>query len=296
MQRDLFLEERHVMPISGKDSLATALLQRAKQPDLPYEYMFNPTGAELPEVFDWLAKVEAYLGQPIVRVGKDLEQIITIERNGFLPSWKDRFCTKQSKMIPMETFIGSYPCYVYYGIRADENRGGHSNSHNHNIYPVYPLQESGITLPMVYQIINHAGLKPPTFFWEEIYYRVCAEMCLDLKAILPEWVIDMLFCWRTRANCYFCFNQRLYEWIGLLEHYPELFWRAEAMEHNGSEFYWNGKNSPLIDIAARKEQIKDNLVKSIIKTIQKNRFEPSKDDKDFIDILAVTSCGLMCGK
>jgi len=54
MQKDLFLAERHIMPISGKDSLATALFQLAYEPDRPYEFMFNPTGAELPEVFTWL--------------------------------------------------------------------------------------------------------------------------------------------------------------------------------------------------------------------------------------------------
>lgn len=296
MQKDLFLPERHIIPISGKDSLATALLQMTKEPGLPYEFMFNPTGAELPEVFDWLDKVEIYLGQPIVRVGKDLETIIRFERSGYLPSWNSRFCTNQSKLEPMELFIGSSPCFVYYGIRADENRAGYSNSTKPNIYPVYPLAEAGITLPMVYQIIKNAGLKPPTFFWQEIYDRVCGIMNLNLKAILPEWVIDMLFCWRTRANCYFCFNQRLYEWIGLLEHYPELFWNAESMEHNGSEFYWNGKDKPLIDIANRKEEIKENLIKSIIKTIEKSKFQASSDDNGFIDILSVTSCGLMCGK
>jgi len=149
---------------------------------------------------------------------------------------------------------------------------------------------------MVYSIIKHAGLKPPTFFWQEIYDRVCVAMGKDLKALLPEWIIDILFCWRTRANCFFCFNQRLYEWIGLLEHYPELFWRAEALEHLGSEFCWNGKGKSLNDIAARKDEIKANLVKSIIKTIEKSKFETSEDDKAFIDILAVTSCGLVCGK
>nr|WP_322625670.1 hypothetical protein [uncultured Flavobacterium sp.] len=294
MQKDLFLSERHIIPISGKDSLATALVQIAIAPDLPYEFMFNPTGAELPEVFEWLNTVENYLGKKIIRVGKDLERIIVEERNGFLPSWKDRFCTQQSKMIPMESFIGSFPAYVYYGIRADEDRPGYNGKPN--IYPVYPLKTAGINLQMVYQIINNVGLKPPTFFWEEIYNRVCEHFGYDLKQKLPEWVIDILFCWRTRANCYFCFNQRLYEWIGLLEHYPELFWHAEAMEHNGSEFYWNGKNSSLKSIAERKEQIKDNLVKSIIKTIEKGRLQTSTDDEGFIDILSVTSCGLLCAK
>lgn len=296
MQPDLFLKERHIIPISGKDSLATALFQIARNPNLPYEFMFNPTGAELPEVFQWLDKVEQYLNAPIIRVGQDLETIITVEHNGFLPSWNDRFCTRKSKILPMEKFIGSYPAYVYYGIRADENREGYSNKSRPNIWPVYPLIEAGINLPMVYAIINNAGLKPPTFFWEEIYNRVCVGIGEDLKEKLPEWVIDILFCWRTRANCYFCFNQRLYEWIGLLEHYPELFWHAEAMEHNGSEFYWNGKNYSLKSIAERAEEIKDKLVKSIIKTIQSGKFTASEDDENFLDILKITSCGLMCGK
>jgi hypothetical protein len=54
---------RHIIPISGKDSLATALTQIAKEPNIGYEFMFNPTGEELPEVFVWIEKVEKYLGK-----------------------------------------------------------------------------------------------------------------------------------------------------------------------------------------------------------------------------------------
>lgn len=41
---------RHIIPISGKDSLCTAIVQRQAEA-LEYEYLFNPTGSELPEVF-----------------------------------------------------------------------------------------------------------------------------------------------------------------------------------------------------------------------------------------------------
>ena len=302
MQKDLFLEERHIIPISGKDSLATALLQLAKEPNLPYEFMFNPTGAELPEVFDWLDKVEVYLKKPITRVGKNLEYIITNERGGFLPSWNDRFCTKQSKMTPMENFIGSSPCFVYYGIRADEDRVGYNNSSKPNIFPKMPLVEAGINLKMVYQIIKNAGLKPPTFFWEEIYTEVEKRMNLKLIKVLPEWIIDMLFSWRTRANCYFCFNQRKYEWVGLLRHYPELFKNAQKMETNGSDFFWNGKDYPLQKIIDNQDAIIEKRIKAIIKIIEKVisdkklQLVENEDDEKFIDILSITSCGLMCGK
>ena len=78
-------KQRHIIPISGKDSLCTALVQIKINPDLNYEFVFNPTGAELPCVFDWLDKVELYLGKPIARVGKDLLEIIE-DYNYFLPS------------------------------------------------------------------------------------------------------------------------------------------------------------------------------------------------------------------
>lgn len=99
----------------------------AKEPDLPYEFMYNPTGAELPEVFEWLDRVEKYLGKPILRIGRDLKAIIKDEKGGFLPSFNSRFCTELAKIQPMEKFIGKSPCFIYYGIRADED----SNHVNH---------------------------------------------------------------------------------------------------------------------------------------------------------------------
>jgi len=114
---------RHIIPISGKDSLATALVQIKRKPELNYEFVFNPTGAELPCVFDWINNVEKYLGKPIARVGEDLIEIIE-DNNYFLPSRQSRYCTRQSKIEPFEKWIGKEDANVYYGIRADENRGG----------------------------------------------------------------------------------------------------------------------------------------------------------------------------
>lgn len=37
---------RHIIPISGKDSAATALVQMAREPSLPYESDFAVLGAE----------------------------------------------------------------------------------------------------------------------------------------------------------------------------------------------------------------------------------------------------------
>lgn len=295
---------RHIIPISGKDSLATALWQKAKDPSIDYEYMFNPTGEELPEVFEWLEKVENYLGKPILRVGRDLAHIIENEMNWFLPSRNQRYCTRMSKIEPMEKYIGKEPTYVYYGIRADENRGGYNNLRYNNIIPVYPLKEAGITLPMVYRINHNAGLKPPTFFWQRLWDAVVKRVEEEyIKSVLKEWDIDVLFSWRTRTNCAMCFNQRKYEWVGLLEHHPEIFWKYESWEHNVSEYYFNGKNHSLKDIAENAEKIFQRRVNAVVKFIEGtkqlrldyNSLE-TDDDKDYVDMLQLTSCGLLCGK
>lgn len=289
---------RHIIPISGKDSLCTAIVQNTLAPELDYEYVFNPTGAELPEVFIWIDMVEKYLGKPIVRVGEDLDAIIQ-GYNYFLPSARARYCTKESKITPFINWINGDECTVYYGIRADENREGFNNTLSPNIIPNYPLQKMMIDLIGVYQIINSRGLKPPTFFWKSVYEEVCRILDFDVKLHLKEYDFDMLFAWRSRANCYFCFNQRLYELVGLLEHHPDLYEKAESYEYMGGEnpYYW--KNGyPMKMIRENAEKYKRKRVLAICKIIAPTRqielFEEDKDD--FIDVLQVKSCGLFCGK
>ena len=59
---------RHVLGISGgKDSAALAIYLKDKHPSVheKMEYFFTDTGAELEEVYEFLAKLEAYLGKEI---------------------------------------------------------------------------------------------------------------------------------------------------------------------------------------------------------------------------------------
>jgi hypothetical protein len=287
---------RHILPISGKDSLATAIVQVNMQPDLDYEFMFNPTGLELPDVFEWIDSVGDYFGKPVIKVGKDLHKIIQ-DRSYFLPSPRARYCTQESKIFPFIDWINKENCMVYYGIRADEQREGFNNTLSPNIIPKYPLKDLGINLEGVYIIVNKVGLKPPTFFWEEIYERVKKSLVFDPKERLTEWHFDMLFAWRSRTNCDRCFNQRLYEWVGLLEHYPDRYWEAEEWEHKGSEniYTWNG-NKSLKEISEQKEEIKRNRIKTISKFLFKQMQGKLFDEESFIDVLAIKSCGLFCGK
>lgn len=291
---------RYIIPISGKDSLATALVQTVKEPNFNYEYVFNPTGAELPEVFEWLIKVEKYLGKKIIRVGRDLDEIIK-SYNYFLPNGNARYCTRQSKIEPFVEWIKGEDAMVYYGIRADEKREGFNNKTSKNITPSYPLQEIGAGIKEVYLIINSKGLKPPTFFWQNVYDEVCRIIDRDVREMLPEYLFDILFSWRSRANCYFCFNQRLYELVGLLEHHPELFDKAESYEHKGGDkpYYWK-KDYPMLKIREEAGKIKKKRIRWIVQVIRKmqqgDMFSIEEEEKGFLDVLQVTSCGLFCGK
>lgn len=286
---------RHLIPISGKDSLTTAIVQTARESH-NYEYFFNPTGLELPEVFEWLDKVEQKLNIKITRVGKPLHEIIK-KNNYFLPNHKSRYCTRESKIEPMIKYIGKEEATVYYGIRADENRVGFDNKANKNIIPVYPLVEMNITLNGVYVILKRYDLKPPTFFWQKIHEMTVAKLGYDPKSILSEYVFDALFSWRSRPNCDRCYNQRLYEWVGLLEHHPDRFWESESWEHLGGEqsFTWNSQKS-LKQISIEAESIIDKRVSRIIKIIRKLEQLNLFEDNDGVDFLAMTSCGLFCGK
>jgi len=125
-----------------------------------------------------------------------------------------------------------------------------------------------------------------------------------VKGILNEWQVDILFCWRTRANCYFCFNQSKSEWVGLLEHEPDLFLNAGVLENSESEYFWNGKNQPLTLIAENAPAIKRKHIAKVVKLIRKIRssrwvqiplFDFEKED-GFNDFFKTTSCGLFCGK
>lgn len=292
------MQTRHIVPISGKDSLTTFIVQRQIAPELPYELMFNPTGAETPEVEAWLQKVEARYGLPIARVGRNLEEII--DEHGILPSIRVRFCTRESKIYPMEDWIGKDPAIVYYGIRADEQRQGYIQTKKTNITPVYPLVTAGITLMDVWAILEKEDLLPPLFFWQSMWEMV--------KHLLGEYapVLDTLskpekahlFAGRSRANCSFCFFQRSYEWVWLLETHPDLFWHAaEIEETTGAAGYTWQQGRSLRDVAAKAGEIKARRAMKITKQLLPQQQTLALfDEDDAPDLLQVVSCGLFCGK
>jgi 3'-phosphoadenosine 5'-phosphosulfate sulfotransferase (PAPS reductase)/FAD synthetase len=97
---------RHILALSGgKDSTALAIYLRDRVPQM--EYVFCDTHKELPETYEYLLKIEAYLGKPIVRLcdERGFDHWLTVFRD-YLPSSRMRWCTKLLKIKPFEKYVG----------------------------------------------------------------------------------------------------------------------------------------------------------------------------------------------
>jgi 3'-phosphoadenosine 5'-phosphosulfate sulfotransferase (PAPS reductase)/FAD synthetase len=204
---------RHILLLSGgKDSTALAIYMRDNHPELVMEYLFCDTHKELPETYEYLIRIESYLGRPITKLSSEVgdrgfDHFLTLYR-GYLPSPQMRWCTRQLKIEPFEKYVGDDPVYLYVGIRADEHRQGFISTKS-NITPIYPFKEAGINKEDVFRILEDSGVDLPE------YYE-----------------------WRTRSGCYFCFFQRKTEWVGLMEKHADLFEKAKEYEKPEEGYTW----------------------------------------------------------
>lgn len=203
---------RHILSLSGgKDSAALAIYMRDRVPEM--EYVFCDTRKELPETYEYLDKLEAYLGKAIIRLNAErgFDHWLGLY-GGYLPSSRMRWCTRQLKIKPFEQYVADEPVVNYIGLRADEDRQGYISS-KPNIEARYPFREDGLGKADIFAILEESGVGIPT------YYE-----------------------WRSRSGCYFCFFQRKREWAGLLKRHPELFERAKAYEKHdeatGERYTW----------------------------------------------------------
>ena len=232
---------RNVLLISGgKDSTALAIYMNDRHPEIEMEYLFTDTHKELPETYEFLTRLESYLGKPINRVANGLgdrgfDHWLTVYGD-FLPSPQMRWCTRKLKIEPFEEFVGDDPTNLYVAIRADERRSGYVST-KENILPLFPFKVDGITKQDVYDILEESGVGLPD------YYR-----------------------WRTRSGCYFCFYQRKTEWVGLLNEHPDLYERAMEYEKPEAGYTWQQGES-LLDIR-QPERIEEILERDRIRSEQ----------------------------
>ena len=237
---------RHILSISGgKDSAALAVYMRDRVAEM--EYVFCDTEKELPETYEYLGRLEAYLGKPIVRLmhdGRGFDHYLDLYR-GYLPSARMRWCTRHLKLEPFERYVNDDPVISYVGIRADEDREGFLST-KPNIQTRFPFKEDGLILADVQRILDEAGLGLPAYYG-----------------------------WRTRSGCYFGFFQRKNEWVALLENRPDLFNVAEAYEKTGSgtaeHFTWNdGESLEELSTAGRVAAIKRESAERMARACQPN--------------------------
>jgi len=247
-------KRRQICPLSGgKDSTALAIFLKDKIPHL--EYVFCDTGSELPEAYEYLDKLEAFLGKKIVRLNseKNFDYLLK-QHSDYLPSPRARWCTVEMKIKSFERYIGEDLIESYVGIRADEHRQGYISKKD-TILPRYPFKEEGIDLNGVNKILTDSGIGLPK------YYE-----------------------WRVRSGCYFCFFQRKIEWVGLLEKHPKLFEKAKWYEKqnykgDGVSFSWV-ENMPLEELEKNKDKIKEAYKKRMNKALSK----PKQKEKNIADV------------
>jgi len=259
--------ERHVLGLSGgRDSAALAVYMRQYHPDLDIEYFFTDTGKELPEVYEYLGRLEGVLGKPINRLNPDRGFDFWLKQyNNFLPSPQTRWCTRQLKLRPFEQWIkpmldSGQIVYSYVAIRADEAyREGYASKHD-NLIVKLPFKDAGIDKPGVIDTLKASGLGLPRYY-------------------------D----WRSRSGCTFCFFQQKIEWVRLKERHPEAFEEAKSYEKDavahGSPFTWaQGESLDELTQPARVAQIKEDYQKRLDQLNAKRPQNPLRDNSEAIDI------------
>lgn len=256
---------RHVLGLSGgKDSAALAIYLQAHYPEVheKVEYFFSDTGAELKETYEFLQKLEAFLGKQIIHLssGRDFEHWMMMN-NTLLPSPQIRWCTKYMKIKPFEKFVGEDAVISYVGIRADENRQAYI-SQKSTIKTVFPFIEDGLAREDVFKILEDSVGVPE-------YYK-----------------------WRSRSGCYFCFFQKQGEWLDLKRNHPDLFdkaveiekkvrtkwdWKDGETKAGRIGYTWSSQGS-LEDVVRKAEEREKQ--QGVITTDRKVRWQDSIDDDD----------------
>jgi 3'-phosphoadenosine 5'-phosphosulfate sulfotransferase (PAPS reductase)/FAD synthetase len=236
---------RHILSLSGgKDSAALAIYMRDRVPEM--EYVFNDTGKELPETYQYLDRIEDYLGKRVIRLNADQGFDHWIEvYGGMIPSNHRRWCTRMLKLKPFEQYVGTVPVLNYVGLRADEARTGYI-SQKPNIMPIYPFRDDGLKLADIKEILVSAGVGMPPY---------------------TDWG-------RTRSGCFFCFYQQKIEWVRLKEKHPNLYEEAKQYEKpnqsNGNVFTWaSGESLAELERPERMESIRREHEKRRLEAVER---------------------------
>jgi 3'-phosphoadenosine 5'-phosphosulfate sulfotransferase (PAPS reductase)/FAD synthetase len=274
--------EKHVLGLSGgRDSAALAVYMRQHHPEIDIEYFFTDTGKELPEVNEFLTRLEGFLGKEIQKLNPDRDFDFWLgQYNNFLPSPKTRWCTRQLKLRPFEKWLrpaldSGTRVYSYVAIRADEDFREGYNSRHPNLVVRLPFKEAGIDKARVLEILEGSGLGLPKYY-----------------------------AWRSRSGCTFCFFQQKIEWVRLMREHPEAFEEAKRYEKTavacGSPFTWSeGESLEELALPGRIAQIElehERRVARLKGKVLPNPLRPHGEPLDIDDAYGQSKVCLACHK
>ena len=252
--------EHHVLGLSGgKDSAALAVYMSQHYPDVDIKYFFTDTGKELPEVYEFLGRLEGFLGKPIERLNPHRDFDFWLRQyNNFLPSPNTRWCTRKLKLDPFKQWVHPWlkngdRVFSYVAIRADEDHREGMIAREDNLVVRLPFREHGVDKPSVIDILESSGLGLPKYY-------------------------D----WRSRSGCTFCFFQQKIEWVNLKQNHPERFEEAKEYEKNavdsGSPFTWSqGESLDELERPERMAQIVSDFTARKERELARRRPNPLRD-------------------
>lgn len=268
---------RHVLGLSGgRDSAALAVYMRQQHPEIDIEYFFTDTGKELPEVYEFLVRLEGFLGKTIERLNPDRTfDFWLTQYKSFLPSPKTRWCTRQLKIRPFELWLrpdldAGTRVISYVAIRGDEDyREGYASTHP-NLSVRLPFREDAIDKEGVIEILEASGVGLPD------YYR-----------------------WRSRSGCTFCFFQQKIEWVRLMHEHPEAFEEAKAYEKNavehGSPFTWSqGESLEELSRPERVTQIREDHARRVARLRERQPINPLRAEPEPLDLDVLYGSAKVC--
>lgn len=175
----------------GKDSTAVAL--RLAELGEDFTLLFTPTGNELPSLRAHIDRIVAETGKLLVEPPNySLDHWIKFY--DALPNWRQRWCTRQIKIVPCIAWLQARPgSTLSVGLRADEETrvGLYGEYATYR----YPLQEWGWKLA-------------------------------DVKKYLVDRNVEV----PKRTDCALCYGQRLSEWYALWKEHPDEYKKGEAYE------------------------------------------------------------------
>ena len=271
------LKVRHVLGLSGgRDSAALAVFMRQQHPEIELEYFFTDTGKELPEVYEFLVRLEGFIGKPIERLNPDRTfDFWLTQYKSFLPSPRTRWCTRQLKIRPFEQWLRpdlelGRKVVSYVAIRGDEEyREGYASTHP-NLSVRLPFREHGIDKTSVIEILEASGVGLPE------YYR-----------------------WRSRSGCTFCFFQQKIEWVRLMEEHPDAFEEAKTYEKNavehGSPFTWSqGESLEELSRPQRIAQIREDHARRVARLRERQPLNPLRAEPEPLDLDVVYGSAKVC--